>query len=145
MKSQSKPDSQDAAAAQDEELIRGCLNGDQNAWSDLLDRYKALIYSVPVKRGLPPDGAADVFQEVCMTLLAELPNLREHRALAAWLIRTAVHKCMHWERARRRYVGPDGLDDVARWEDPQDAAGQMTAEFRREHLLRETLAEMPER
>ena len=48
-------------AAEDEKLVQDCLNGDEKAWNRLIDKYKRLIYSVPVKYGLSPDDAADVF------------------------------------------------------------------------------------
>src|SRR5262245_35049507 len=139
MTSLTKSPSQRITSQRDEALIRECLSGNQNAWSELVDKYKALIYSVPVKKGLPPDGAADVFQEVCISLFSELPKLREPRALPAWLIRTAIHKSFHWERARRRYSGPEGLDEAAGSEDPLDPCGRMMTELRQEQLLRETL------
>jgi len=44
----------------------------------LIDKYKALIYSIPVKYGLSREEAADVFQATCVELLrAALPDLRE--------------------------------------------------------------------
>jgi hypothetical protein len=64
----------------DTRLVKECLAGNEEAWSLLIEKYKALIYSIPVKYGLPPHEAADVFQVTCMELLARLPDLREPRA-----------------------------------------------------------------
>ena len=50
------------AARDDSQLVKQCLAGNEEAWSQLIDKYKALIYSIPVKYGLPPQEAADVFQ-----------------------------------------------------------------------------------
>jgi hypothetical protein len=57
----------------DQALIASCLNGDQEAWARLIDKYKNLIYSIPVKLGMHQD-ASDIFQSVCVDLLAELPK-----------------------------------------------------------------------
>ena len=86
----------------DDRLVRECLAGSDQAWSILVDRYKALVYSVPVRFGLQQEAAKEVFQEVWLSLLSELPTIREPRALVAWLARTAWHKCMHWKRASNR-------------------------------------------
>ncbi len=43
----------------------------------LVDRYKGLIYSIPVRMGATPQDAADIFQAVCLDLFNELPELRE--------------------------------------------------------------------
>src|SRR5215467_14919778 len=82
----------------DEELVAMCLDDREEAWSALIDRYKSLIYSVPVKYGLSKDDAADIFQAVCLDLLCELPRLREPKALPGWLARIAYHKCFHWKQ-----------------------------------------------
>ena len=85
-------------------LVKKCLAGKEEAWSELIDKYKALIYSIPVKYGLPPQEAADVFQATCMELLTRLGDLREPRALPKWLIQVAHHMCFHWKRQQRRMV-----------------------------------------
>jgi len=45
----------------------------------LIDRYKNLIFSIPIKFGLIPRRFRDVFQAVCADLVAGLPRLREPR------------------------------------------------------------------
>ena len=96
-------------------LVEECLRGSEQAWNALLDRYKNLIYSIPVRYGAPPQDAADIFQAVCLDLFNELPRLRDANALQGWLIRVATHKCYHWKKqpnrprrrmGGRRYRGP---------------------------------------
>ena len=79
-------------------LVAECLAGDEHAWSALLDRYKNLIYSIPLRYGAPHQDAADIFQAVCLDLFNELPRLRDADALQGWLIRVTTHKCYHWKR-----------------------------------------------
>ena len=74
-------------------LVRACLDGSEDAWNAILDKYKRLIYSIPIKHGFSPEDASDIFQSVCVELLKELPRLREPRALAGWLIKVTAHKC----------------------------------------------------
>jgi len=59
----------------DEDLVRECRAGDQAAWSALLQKYKKLVYSIPVKYQLPPEEAADVFQGVWVDLYRDLERL----------------------------------------------------------------------
>ncbi len=70
-------------------LVAECLRGNEQAWSLLIDKYKALIYSIPVKYRLPPHEAADVFQATCAELLVRLPQLRDPEALPKWLMQVA--------------------------------------------------------
>ncbi len=78
----------------DDELLAACLKGDQIAWDTLVDRYAALIYSIPLKYGFREADAADVFQSVCVTLLEKLGTIREPRGLAAWIITTTSRQCL---------------------------------------------------
>ena len=87
------PANSSLAHSSDEQVIGRCLKGDQEAWSALIDKYKNLIYSIPIKLGMYQD-AGDIFQSVCVDLLSELQRLREHRALPKWLMQTCYRKCL---------------------------------------------------
>jgi RNA polymerase sigma factor (sigma-70 family) len=97
------------AAGPDDQLLAACLKGEQAAWDTLVDRYAALIYSIPLKYGFREADAADVFQSVCVTLLEKLGTLREPRGLAAWIITTTSRQCLavvrRQARERNRSVG----------------------------------------
>lgn len=97
----------------DERLVRECLQGKQEAWSGLIEKYKKLIYSIPVKWQLPHEDANDIFQSVCVDLYSELSRLREPRALAKWLIQTTVHKCSRWRQQQSRFSDQEISDDLA--------------------------------
>ena len=90
------------AAWNDRDLVRECLSGNQQAWAAIVEKYKGLVYSVPVRYRMSPQDAADVFQEVWFDLYSELPNLREPGALRGWLITVAWHKCYQWKLRLRR-------------------------------------------
>lgn len=127
----------------DEELIRGCLEGDAQAWSALIDKYKNLIYSIPIRLGMHQD-AADIFQVVCVNLLSKLPQLREPRALPKWLMQTCYHECLHHHRAGSRNVELESADlesHAATGSLPE----RMLLQLEEEQVLREALSEMPER
>lgn len=105
----SVPISRDVAA-EDERLVQACLAGDENAWNRLIDKYKRLIYSVPVKYGMSPDDAADIFQNVCVDLFTNLAKLRKIESLRSWLITVATHKCFHHKRQQRQDVELDAME-----------------------------------
>jgi RNA polymerase sigma factor (sigma-70 family) len=92
----------------DSRLVAGCLQGDEQAWCALIDKYKNLIYSVPVRWGFAPSDASDIFQAVIADLLSDLGTLRNSNAVAGWLIRVTTHKCTRLKQLQRREVGEDG-------------------------------------
>jgi len=123
----------------DATLVKECLAGKEEAWSQLIDKYKALIYSIPVKYGLPPQEAADVFQATCMELLTRLPELREPRALPKWLMQVAYHQCYHWKRQQQRLVSRDAGTELPEPEIPA-MAEELVRQTEEEQMLREAMA-----
>src|SRR5260370_8201642 len=106
------------SAWDDPRLVKECLAGNEEAWSQLIDKYKALIYSIPVKYNLPPHEAADVFQSTCMELLTRLPELRKPQALPKWLMQVAHHQCFRVKRHQQRLVSRDAEPDLPDPETP---------------------------
>ena len=124
----------------DERLVQHCLEGDERAWSELIDKYKNLIYSIPVKRGLSTEEARDIFQSVCLELLKSLGRLRERRALAAWLIRVTYSKCYHTRRNRE-----DTSHDLSRLPSGGPGPDELYRQVEREQAFREATSELSER
>jgi RNA polymerase sigma factor (sigma-70 family) len=123
----------------DTRLVKECLSGDEAAWAQLIDKYKALIYSIPIKYNLPPQEAADVFQSTCVELLVRLPELREPRALPKWLMQVAHHECYRVKRLSKRVVSRDSEENSPEPEVPPIAEG-LVQQTQEEQMLREAIA-----
>ena len=126
-------------------IVAACLSGDERAWSALLERYKNLIYSIPLRYGAPPQDAADIFQAVCLDLFNELPRLRDAEALQGWLIRVTTHKCYHWKRrqlSQESGLADDQLETVTAL---HAIAPDLLLEVEREQAVREAIADLPPR
>jgi RNA polymerase sigma factor (sigma-70 family) len=126
-----------------ERLVRECRKGNQAAWSALIEKYKNLIFSVPIKFGVPRDEAADIFQAVCLDLLASLSQLREPAALPKWLMQMSYHKCLRWKKQQLGLAeDPDELQ-----EQPDDAMPpeELIHQLQRAQILRDSVAALPER
>jgi RNA polymerase sigma factor (sigma-70 family) len=132
-------------ALTDEQLVRGCLEGSQEAWSALIDKYKNLIFSIPIKYGFARDDAREIFQQVCLRLLSELASLRDPNSLAAWLIRVTSHDCFQWSRRQRRN---DKMaltySETTMVKDPEPPQ-ELVLQLEREQILREALQQITPR
>jgi RNA polymerase sigma factor (sigma-70 family) len=76
----------------DKELLIACRQGDESSWNTLIDRYQRLVYAIPRRAGLNEDQAAEVFQEVFVTLFEKMHDITEPERLHAWLVTTARRK-----------------------------------------------------
>jgi RNA polymerase sigma factor (sigma-70 family) len=134
----SKAPRKQPAAWNDTRLVEECLSGNEEAWSLLIDKYKALIYSIPVKYSLSRQEAADVFQATCLELLVRLPQLREPRALPKWLMQVAHHECYRLKRLNQRVVSRDAEPDLPEPETPA-IAESLVEQTQGEQMLREAM------
>jgi RNA polymerase sigma factor (sigma-70 family) len=124
----------------DADLLRLCRDGDEGAWRSLVERYGALILSVPRRYGLKSAQAEDVFSEVCLALVRALPSIRDPQALPQWLIRTATRAT--WELTRKaRAEPPPDLPPLTGAAPPE----AFVALLEEEQLVREGLRSIPAR
>jgi RNA polymerase sigma factor (sigma-70 family) len=132
-----------SAAAQwtNTRLVQECLRGSEQAWNALVERYKDLVFSIPLRYGAPQQDAADIFQAVWLDVFNELPRLRDPEALQGWLVRVTAHKAYHWKKRRQ---SPADVEEI---EIPSNGslASDVLANVEREQMLREALAQLPPR
>jgi RNA polymerase sigma factor (sigma-70 family) len=122
----------------DAELVRSCLQGDDQAWAVLLDRYGDLIYSIARTSDLPSQDAADVFQSVCLSLMKHLEQLQHERALSAWLTETTLRHCQQLLNLDSSDGGPLELPDDS------PLPREVLRGLERERLIRQAIAMLDE-
>jgi RNA polymerase sigma factor (sigma-70 family) len=133
-------------ASSNTRLVQECLAGNEAAWSALINKYKNLIFSVPLKFGLSRDQASDIFQAVCLDLLIELSRLRNFEALPAWLIKAAHHRCLRFNYKQRRYLsGGIHENSTQPGQSAADYPEQAVWQIERRQILHQTLSELPPR
>ena len=130
-------------AAEDERLVQECLQGDDRAWNRLIEKYKRLIFSVPVKYGLSPDDAADIFQNVCVDLYTNLAKLRKIESLRSWLITVATHKVFHFKKHQRGDVELDAMEQEMAEEIAP--APEVLQEIQQEQAVRDAIQKLTPR
>lgn len=132
------------AAAQ---LIAACQAGDAAAWDALVARYERLVYTIPLRYGLTPAEADDVFQTVWLKLLQHLPTLRQPDRVAAWLVTTARRECWNRRRGaahqREQLTAPASLPEDSWVEEltPED----FVVRYEQHHAVREAIDRLGER
>jgi RNA polymerase sigma factor (sigma-70 family) len=124
--------------------VEQCLAGDEEAWSALVEKYRNLICSIPIKYGFVSEDVDDIYQEVCLTILSELRQLRKHQTLAAWIIRITANKCFHWQTRRQREAG-ESAKDISESAVEPEFPSEMMDELLREQMLRESVTQLPSR
>ena len=86
-------------------LIERCRAGDDIAFSELVDRYKNLVYAIVARMVTDRTQADDLAQEVFLKVYRGLPYFRGEARLSTWIYRIVVNQARNrqrWWRRRRR-------------------------------------------
>lgn len=132
----------------DRELVDRYLAGDAAAFTTLVERHQARVYSVCLRVIGNPEDAADATQEAFISALRKLGQFRGDSAFSTWMHRVAVNACYDLLRKRSRQpmlhlmtdqdvpereLGPpmpDHADEVASTRDAAAALALVPDEFR---------------
>jgi RNA polymerase sigma factor (sigma-70 family) len=128
-----------ASTLSDRQLVARCRAGDQQAWSELVERFSRYVYAISVQAfRLAEADAEDVFQEVFARAYENLDRLRDDAAVRPWLAQLTRRLCIDRLRAAaRERPAPD--DEL------MDAGSEETLALIDEALIvHEALAETPE-
>jgi RNA polymerase sigma factor (sigma-70 family) len=132
----------------DAELISYCLQGDNQAWTILLERYSGLIYSIAWKYDLSPEDVADVFQSVCLIMLEGLDRLKDETKLSSWVTTVTLRQChrvKRRQRQRQRMIDLDQVkEEVANLPDAALPPDEQIQQMEQERLVRQALSMMGE-
>ncbi len=93
-----------AASLPDEELVRLCRGGEQEAFSRLYERYHRPVMSTALRIIRNPEDAQDATQEIFLKVYRSLAEWKPEKArLSTWLYRLAAnHAIDHWRVRHRR-------------------------------------------
>jgi RNA polymerase sigma factor (sigma-70 family) len=133
-------------AHSDVELIAACTHGEAWAWNALVERYRRLVYSIPLRAGLSSEDAEDVFQTIFASLLEHLETIRDAQGLAKWLITSTKRES--WNVSRKRMREPADDEAVEKAAGAEEAAQDTRAEeglWIDQALVRDAFEQMGER
>ncbi len=110
----------------DEELVARCLAKDQEAFAELVDRYKDKIYWL-VRRMVGAAEAEDHTQEVFLRAFQAMPGFRRESKFSTWIYKIARNLCL----SELRKMGRRG-DELSLDEDGEEKIRHLLFEARDE-------------
>lgn len=96
--------------ALDRRLVKACLQGDEDAWTAVWERYGSLVKAVARRTGCDSEEARDVVQRVALVALQNLGSLANPEKLAGWLAGVARFQSLELIRQRRPAAALDGFE-----------------------------------
>lgn len=107
----------------DEELIRSARKGDEEAFRELMERYKRRAFSVAVGIVGDPDDAMDVVQDAFVKLYYKLKEFQFGSNFYTWFYRLLVNQAIdRWRKSSRSQSVPLDEKRLTEEDSPPDAA-----------------------
>jgi RNA polymerase sigma-70 factor (ECF subfamily) len=103
------PTAPDTAETEIARLVRVAQHGDRAAFAELYRRFTRMVHGIVLARTSRTD-VDDVVQDVFVTALERLPDLREPAAFGGWLASVARHRAV--DHGRRQRLTEALVDDV---------------------------------
>jgi RNA polymerase sigma-70 factor, ECF subfamily len=132
------------SAPSDADLLRAHLDGDQQAFAEIVRRHRDRLWAVALRTVGDREDAADAVQDALLSAHRNAARFRGDSAVTTWLHRIVVNACL--DRLRRRQAHPtvplpDGNRDDDRPSGPEPAAP--LEDHDTAMLVRQALADLP--
>ena len=138
------PESQPATSIDD--LIERCLDGDQQAWEQIVRQHWRKVFNVAYKFVAKHDEAEDLTQDIFLKIFKSLDTFDRRANFQTWLVSVSRNLCIdHYRSVRKeretmaRDVDPSGLTPVSPGRGPY---GQLELSALRDQI-RTALAALP--
>ena len=117
----------------DADIIAECLSGGTDAFTQLITRYRKLVYGVIFNYTGSHDDSDDLFQEVFIRIYQSLGTYDVDYRFSTWAIRIAINACIDWKKKRRDTVPIESAADMS--DGKPGPEEQYLAEERMERVL----------
>ncbi len=98
----------------DYQLVRECLEGCTESFSQLVTRYRKLVYSVVCKFSKDTEEAEDLSQEVFIKIFKSLGRYNPEFRFSTWTVKVATNICLDFARKKKlNFVSMDEYENIA--------------------------------
>jgi len=94
----------------DRELVAECLNGNENSFSELVERYKRLIYKIAYRYTQDSDEVNDLVQEAYIKIYKSLSKYDSKYMFSTWCSKVTANICL--DHLRRKRIESVPLEEV---------------------------------
>ncbi len=133
----------------DAELIRLTLDGDETAFTELVNRYKKAVHALVWRKIEDFHIAEELTQDVFLKAYQKLGSLKKPQSFASWLYVSASRRCIAWQRKKRLPTIP--FDETKSTQRQETAYSQYVVEEKQRiyeetqrDVVKQLLAKLPE-
>ncbi len=135
--------------ANDVTLIRRTLEGDQNAFTALVNKYQKRVHTLVWRKIGDFHIAEEITQDVFLKVYKKLSTLKPPEHFPGWLYVITTRHCIAWLRKKRRpttsldAMPPPELEELC-YAEYEASRGEATAVERQREIVNQLLQKLPE-
>jgi len=127
----------------DIELVNKCIKGNHEAFSELVTRYKKLVFKVVFNIINNEQEVNDVSQEVFLKVYKNLKAYNPEYKFSTWIIKIATNHCQ--DIVRKKKIDSVSIDDAINVSDKRDTPEESFIRKEKVEKIREAISELPEK
>lgn len=133
----------------DAELIRLTLDGDEAAFTELVNKYKKVVHALVWRKIEDFHIAEELTQDVFLKAYQKLGSLKKPQSFASWLYVSASRRCIAWQRKKRLPTIPFDETEITQHQENYYSQyvveeKQRISEETHRDVVKQLLAKLPE-
>lgn len=120
------------------DLVKRSKKGDKEAFAQLIDQNRQMLYNTALLVLRQEDDALDVLQDAILACWENLPSLRKDRYFKTWLVKILLNKCRDVQRGKSHFAYVEELPesgDEPDWDTSMDVRRTMDKLGENDQLL----------
>jgi len=126
----------------DYELVTECIEGNGEAFAELVSRYKRLIYSVAYKFSKDSDEVNDLAQEAFIKIYKSLSKYDSQYKFSTWSVKVATNICL--DHVRRKKFNSVSLEEIENFTGNNNSPEEYYLRKEKSQALKNAIESLPE-
>jgi RNA polymerase sigma-70 factor (ECF subfamily) len=127
---------------QDQKIIRRCLQGETEAFADIIETYKLRLYEMVYRWVGQKELSEEILQDVFLKAFRQLKNFRGESKFSTWIFQITLNRCRDFYRSKRGKKEPLSIEEIS-LQDTSPPSDQRAMTRQETHRLREALQMLP--
>ncbi|MFC0605257.1 RNA polymerase sigma factor [Winogradskyella pulchriflava] len=92
-------------------LIQSIKDGDAKAYAQLVNRYKAMVYTLALRMLKNREEAEEVAQDTFIKVFRSLHKFKGDSKFSTWVYRVAYNTCLDTIKKNKKYINDVAIDE----------------------------------
>lgn len=127
----------------DYEIVQLCLKGSEDAFAEIVNRYKKLIFTVVYRMMNDREEANDIAQEVFIKIYRSLDRYNPQYKFSTWSVKIATNLCL--DILRKKKLNTVSVDEMVQMPAHEETPEVSYLRAERKQQIKDAIDSLPEK